>query len=321
MAKQYKCSCCMLVPVASPGQICPACLAKQNSSDPFGFGFPTSSAQQSMPEFNVQPTPDDPFGAQMTPENPFGTQQTSMDPFAANSAPMNPYANTHSRPARRSTRRSASKGVPRSFTGRVQSVNSYEENPKGLFMRRWFGSCFSGAAFSTQPCVITMQVGVSSYEAHSGTAKQVVVYAAKEDRMVFQPGNNVTVFGHKGGNGRIYATSIVNESTQMNISGGTSPWVVRIIMMLLLGICAFLCMTNNISVQGLFGNWEEKIGTLIGGLIIALLFFFMLKNNPRLRKLALFIMAFLLVSMINPVIGTMILIVMGIWIMMGGMHR
>ena len=317
MAKQYRCSNCGITLVSAPGQICPQCMAQRSNADPFGFensggnyGFDTENAFDNNLSLGDDSSEMDPFG-----ENPFSpsgsvpsgqvqTQDWMGDRrFERNSKPK--YA-----------RMSASKG----YTGRVQNVTSYMDNPKGMFLRRWFRSCMTGSAFSMAPCVVTMQVGRSAYESEMATSKQVYAFMTPENRNMFQPGTQVTVYGRESHSGAIYATSIVNQSTGMRTLGGTSAWVIRILMLAILGVCALLFSSAGQSIRNiqLVDGWEEQLGSVIAILIVALLFFFTVRRNPRLRRIVMFIGVFLIAAFINPSIGVLILIIMGIWILMGG---
>lgn len=212
------------------------------------------------------------------------------------------------------------------YRGKVRSIQSYHEpRRRPSFVSRWVASVFNSACFSMKPMHLVMQISLEAQDTmrmgNVGTAKNVHIFADDADRAnLIVPGNTVVVHGDTDHSGVVQATHIYNETTGVSISGGTSPWLVRVATLVLLAVLVLMFSGAASgfpgamgSVSGYFQRFKDNFTSIIALIIVGVMFLVMIKKNPRLRKITIWLLVLLIASVVIPPAAPLVVMVFGLW--------
>lgn len=346
MAKQYLCACCAVNPVSAPGELCSVCASmgfgggNSSNGDPFGSTDPFGNTSFNGDPFGTTTPGGDPFG-NTTPGggtpfggDPYGTTPAQGDPggnvpWGNRTEPgPTPWTQQHVPQPSPSTR-SAVEVTKHVYRGTIQSLNAFSEGKNVHFLGRWFGSLFSAMPFSMKPVTLTMQISVDARQMamqnQVNTARHVIAHVDERASSMFSSGNRVVVHGSPNRDGMVCASSVYNETTRTNLRCGISPWVVRLLTLLVVGAILLLGSNMLYEMGGLTSNpymmqqLEERLSTIIALVLVCAVAFFALRNNPRLRSISIWILLIVLTALIFPSLCVIIIILFGIRIMFGHM--
>lgn len=202
--------------------------------------------------------------------------------------------------------------------GIVYNVTRFQESKHPGFLQRWMTSLFSPQPFSMKPVSLLLQVGLEAEDAaslnHVNVARSVHINADPADAGMISEGNRLVINGSGRRSGVIEATRIYNETTGTQLMGGVSPWLVRLMTLMLPAAIVYLVAGLQFNMPT-FQFSQERLGTIIAVLILMLMLFFTIKNNRRVRGYALWIMLIVLGYLVLPSVVPVIITLMGIWIL------
>ena len=211
------------------------------------------------------------------------------------------------------------------YRGEVSNVSVHHVARRPSFIGRWFSSLINGAPFNMNCFQVNIQLSMDGQHAvrmnNLGTSRNVRLFVNEDNANLINSGNRLTILGKTDHNGVLRARSIYNESTMSRIPCGISPWVIRVITLMLIG-AIYMLLHSDIQLFGPLPSLQsigDKAYTLVALALIMVVVFFSARRNPRLRSILLWGLVILLTALIAPQLGTIVIILLGIRIMIGGL--
>lgn len=329
MTKIYYCPNCRIAQVSQPGMLCENCslILGGPGGSPFGGSiFPSNAAsgQDSTSPFDQNVFPASSPGAYPFPSDYGNSVPTKKN--ADNDALDKGFWNVPHGGLSSDDHRAQLHVAKDVFRGEIHNINVTPPMKRPSFLNRWFTSFFSGVPFTMKPMQVNIQLSIDGQQAaqmsYIGTAKSVQMYADDASyTSILAPGNRVVVNGSPDHHGVIQARTIYNETTATQLTCGTSPWIVRLITVALIGLLYVLIAQAGGMSSSLLNALQfntERLGTMIGLLLVALVVLFSAKRNRRLRSILLWGIAIVLTALLVPQLCVIVIMLLGLKFLITG---